>query len=249
MHLTFCASDFLCIRLFVHLTLCASDFLCIHLHVNVFMCAPLSMYPQLCACTPTVNTLVRHQTTSSESVSVDPTSGTLLLLDKHGYLHRADPSDTPPGYTLEGAPPAYVGPGRPLASHMDAAGDLVICDTLKGLTMLDREGRLSVLTNRVGLDSPLQPGTPLRYVNDLDIASDGAVVVGGFLERGVGAAFGGDRHHGAVAAAVLACLLLLYCMSTAAVVETQVYVAIGVYKQPHSRVHTSTILVAHTTHI
>lgn len=58
---------------------------------------------------------------------------------------------------------------------MDAHGNLVICDTLKGLTMLDREGHLSVLTNRVGLDSPLQPGTPLRYVNDLDIADDGAL--------------------------------------------------------------------------
>lgn len=114
-----------------------------------------------------------HHPTQPESVSVDHATGALLLLDKHGFLHRALPSDAHPGYVLHTQPPTYVGPGRPLASHMDSQGNLVICDTLKGLTMLDRQDRLSVLTNRVGLESAQGAGTLLRYVNDLDIAVDG----------------------------------------------------------------------------
>jgi hypothetical protein len=35
--------------------------------------------------------------------------------------------------------------------------------------------RLLVLANRASPDSPLQPGSPINYANDLDMAPDGKV--------------------------------------------------------------------------
>ncbi len=72
------------------------------------------------------------------------------MLDKYGYVHYAIPSTTTtddggvddggasgssnahPLYTLDTSrAPVYVGPGRPLAFHYDAHGNLIICDSLK----------------------------------------------------------------------------------------------------------------------
>lgn len=119
---------------------------------------------------------------SSETVVVSP-GGNLTLLDKYGYVYEAEPASKAPNavfpdeFVLDLPPRAYVGPGRPLGFHYDAHGNLIICDSLKGLTMLEKDtNRLVVLSNRVSPDSPIQPNSPLVYVNDLDIShQDGTI--------------------------------------------------------------------------
>jgi hypothetical protein len=58
--------------------------------------------------------------------------GSLYMLDKFGYMFKAERSPTQRfNYTLQPGPVAYVGPGRPLGFHFDSAGNLIICDSLK----------------------------------------------------------------------------------------------------------------------
>jgi sugar lactone lactonase YvrE len=58
--------------------------------------------------------------------------------------------------------------GRPLGLRFDPAGNLVVCDGLKGLLSIDRQGRISVLATEA-------EGTPIRAANNLDIARDGTI--------------------------------------------------------------------------
>ena len=130
-----------------------------------------------------------------ESVAVAP-DGTLWMLDKFGYAFTAT-VDAQDNYSLNTEPLAYIGPGRPLGFHHDAVGNLVVCDSLKGLMLLERCGgggsgstapadgkagatadigtssggpqwRLRCLANSAG-------GRPITYANDLDIAADGTI--------------------------------------------------------------------------
>lgn len=97
--------------------------------------------------------------------------GSLWMLDKWGYVWTAAGSGsggTADEYRLSDEPLHYMGPGRPLGFHFDAAGDLVVCDT-KGLMLLERGGtagaplRQRCLANSAG-------GRPIAYANDLDIS-------------------------------------------------------------------------------
>ncbi len=112
----------------------------------------------------------------TESVAVAP-DGTLWMLDKWGHAWTATASPTAEGgYELSPEPVAYIGPGRPLGFHHDAAGNLVVCDT-KGLLRLERTPsggnssssggqagwQLRCLANAAG-------GRPISYANDLDIS-------------------------------------------------------------------------------
>ena len=158
------------------------------------------------------NTLLRQhaqrlfegQVLGSESVAVDERDGTLWMLDRRGHLWSATPDvkaktgtagdgsgSSSSSYHLSLQPAAYVGPGRPLGFHEDSQGNLIICDSLKGLTLLERKengtdgsgggssssswGRLVVLANRASPKSLLRPGSLINYANDLDIASDGTI--------------------------------------------------------------------------
>lgn len=58
--------------------------------------------------------------------------------------------------------------GRPLGLAFDAAGNLVICDSVKGLISLSPDGKLSTLVTAVD-------GVPLNFTDDLDIARDGKI--------------------------------------------------------------------------
>lgn len=92
------------------------------------------------------------------------------MLDRYGYVLTA--ADVP-GAELTTV--AYVGPGRPLGFHLHNSS-IYICDSLKGLTKYDLEsGKLSILANAVSRASQIDPGSPISYANDLDIASDGTV--------------------------------------------------------------------------
>lgn len=67
---------------------------------------------------------------AAETVTEDPSTGSLLLPDKLGDVHlalrAADGS-----YSLQHPPLARMGPGRVLGSKLDAAGNLVMCDVFK----------------------------------------------------------------------------------------------------------------------
>ena len=134
--------------------------------------------------------LFEGQIRGAESVAVSP-DGTLVMLDKFGYVHRARRADdVGGGYALLPASALYIGPGRPLGFHVvDGGSAVVVCDSLKGLLRVNLdEGTITVMANSVAssageggpqVDGP-PPGArhtpdPISYANDLDIASDGTV--------------------------------------------------------------------------
>jgi hypothetical protein len=66
----------------------------------------------------------------AETITGDPTTGSLLLPDKLGAVHLAH--RLPNGsYSLQQKPLAQTGPGRVLGSKLDADGRLVMCDVSK----------------------------------------------------------------------------------------------------------------------
>eukprot|EP00747_Dinoflagellata_sp_TGD_P170373 gnl/TRDRNA2_/TRDRNA2_201771_c0_seq1.p1 gnl/TRDRNA2_/TRDRNA2_201771_c0~~gnl/TRDRNA2_/TRDRNA2_201771_c0_seq1.p1 ORF type:complete len:493 (+),score=64.50 gnl/TRDRNA2_/TRDRNA2_201771_c0_seq1:99-1577(+) len=117
----------------------------------------------------------------SESIAVAP-DGQMFMLDKFGYVHRADRSTGE--YVLSEAPPFYIGPGRPLGAQVVEGGaGLVVCDSLKGLLHVDlKTGSFRTLANQV-----TETGKPFHYANDLDVAPDGTVYfsssTAGIVER------------------------------------------------------------------
>lgn len=58
--------------------------------------------------------------------------------------------------------------GRPLGLHFDAAGNLIVCDSYKGLLAVDPAGSITVLVTEA-------EGVPFRFTDDVDIASDGTI--------------------------------------------------------------------------
>src|SRR5262249_11217076 len=72
--------------------------------------------------------------------------------------------------------------GRPLGLRFDPAGNLVVCDALKGLLSIDPQGRISVLATEA-------EGAPIRAPNNLDIAKDGTIYFSDSSTR-----FGIDQH-------------------------------------------------------
>ncbi|MFH1983460.1 MAG: SMP-30/gluconolactonase/LRE family protein [Pseudomonadota bacterium] len=58
--------------------------------------------------------------------------------------------------------------GRPLGMQFDAAENLIVCDSYKGLLSIAADGRITVL-------STAADGVPFRFTDDLDIAADGRI--------------------------------------------------------------------------
>ena len=130
--------------------------------------------------------LLEGQVHGAESVAVAP-DGTLLMLDKYAWLHRArqqEPraAEAAVEYTLlgaaQGVEPLYIGPGRPLGYHVVENGTaLVVCDSVKGLLWVHlKTGAITVLANRAHTTSGPQLGATSRggainYANDLDVVS------------------------------------------------------------------------------
>ena len=58
--------------------------------------------------------------------------------------------------------------GRPLGLQFDKNGNLIVCDSYKGLLSIDLNGRIKVLATSA-------EGIPFKFTNALDIASDGMI--------------------------------------------------------------------------
>jgi sugar lactone lactonase YvrE len=58
--------------------------------------------------------------------------------------------------------------GRPLGIDFDSKGNLIVADAFRGLLSINPEGTISEL-------STIADGVPIRYADDLDIASDGKI--------------------------------------------------------------------------
>jgi sugar lactone lactonase YvrE len=97
------------------------------------------------------------------------------MLSKFGGIFEA--FETPDGrFELNRTAKAWLGPGRPLGAAFDAQGNIIICDALKGILMLEKDtNRVVILTNRVSKSSPIDPDSPIQYANDLDVAKDGTI--------------------------------------------------------------------------
>ncbi|MDQ7018515.1 MAG: SMP-30/gluconolactonase/LRE family protein [Robiginitomaculum sp.] len=59
--------------------------------------------------------------------------------------------------------------GRPLGLEFDAAGNLIVADAYRGLLSINPAGDVTVLADKVS------DGSPIRYADDLDVASDGRI--------------------------------------------------------------------------
>jgi sugar lactone lactonase YvrE len=81
-------------------------------------------------------------------------------------------------FELSPEPVAWLGAGRPLgAAFLPTTGELLVCDALKGLLSLaPRARRPTLLANHVSASSSLDPGTPIRYCNDVAVSADGSIV-------------------------------------------------------------------------
>lgn len=96
-----------------------------------------------------------------EDVAVDA-QGRLYTGTADGRILRLNP--------VSGAEPELFADtgGRPLGLHFDAQGELWVADAWKGLLSVNPDGEVQVRVTEAG-------GKPLRFSNDLDIASDGRI--------------------------------------------------------------------------
>lgn len=74
--------------------------------------------------------------------------------------------------------------GRVLGFDFDAAGHLIAADAIRGLLSIDRAGKVTVLTDRVG-------GDPIRYADAVAVAADGMMYFSDASRRFAPAEWGG----------------------------------------------------------
>jgi sugar lactone lactonase YvrE len=86
--------------------------------------------------------------------------GRVYAATADGKVKRLAPDGKPEDFATTG--------GRPLGIRFDAAGSLIACDAAKGLVSIDPTGRVTVLATEA-------EGVPFGFIDNLDVASDGAV--------------------------------------------------------------------------
>lgn len=119
----------------------------------------------------TQSVLLVSNVSGSESATI-AVDGSLYMLDKFANVQRAV-YDASSGWKVEAEPVAYLGAGRPLGAHFDAQGNLIICDSIKGLLKLEAGTHaITFLATHMPVNGSSRP---ITYANDLDIASDGGV--------------------------------------------------------------------------
>lgn len=82
--------------------------------------------------------------------------------------------------------------GRPLGLEFAADGTLYVADAYRGLLAVDRNGHVTLLTDKV------EDGSPILYADDVDVAADGAVYFSDASTR-----FGAQAFCGTLPASVL----------------------------------------------
>jgi len=82
--------------------------------------------------------------------------------------------------------------GRPLGIEFGPDGRLFVADAYRGLLAIDEAGKVTVLTDKDGA------GAPIRYADDLDIASDGTIYF-----SDASAKFGAEANGGTLPASLL----------------------------------------------
>lgn len=83
--------------------------------------------------------------------------------------------------------------GRPLGLEFDKAGNLIVADAYHGLLSINPEGDITVLADKA------DDGSPIRFADDLDIASDGRIFFSDATTR-FGAKQSGGTLHGSLLA-------------------------------------------------
>jgi sugar lactone lactonase YvrE len=118
-----------------------------------------------------------------ECVARDP-SGRLYAGTHGGKIIRLEADGSKPVVFAETG-------GRPLGIAFAPSGDLMVADAFRGLLAVSPDGKVSLLTDRVG-------GTPVLYADDLDVARDGTVYFSDATMR-----FGARQWGGTLPASVL----------------------------------------------
>jgi sugar lactone lactonase YvrE len=103
--------------------------------------------------------LAEGQVKGPEDVAFDA-EGRLYAATATGRIVRLDAGGAPRDFADTG--------GRPLGLRFAPSGDLVVCDTYKGLLSVDPAGRVTVLATEA-------EGVPFRFTNNLDVTKDGVV--------------------------------------------------------------------------
>jgi sugar lactone lactonase YvrE len=92
-----------------------------------------------------------------------------LAFDAVGRVYAATADGKVVRLGANGAVEDYAATGgRPLGLRFDAGGSLVVCDLVKGLLAIDPARRVTVLATEAD-------GVPFAFINNVDIASDGAI--------------------------------------------------------------------------
>lgn len=94
-----------------------------------------------------------------EDVAFDA-QGRLYASTADGKVVRLGPAGETEDFVVTG--------GRPLGLRFDPRGNLIVCDSLKGLLSVDPGGRM------VGRATEAE-GVPFRFTDNLDVARDGAI--------------------------------------------------------------------------
>ena len=121
--------------------------------VPMVMEGPLAPNERLARARP----VARGEIYGPEDVDVDA-EGRLYAALEDGRVVRIGPDGTVEDWLNTG--------GRPLGIDFDPAGNLVICDAVRGLLSAAPDGAVTVLATEAG-------GRPFGFTDDVDVASDG----------------------------------------------------------------------------
>jgi sugar lactone lactonase YvrE len=111
-----------------------------------------------------------------EDVALDG-DGYLYAATHGGWIVRLDPDGTHPVNWVDTG-------GRPLGIDFDASGRLLVADAFRGLLSIGRDAKVMVLADEAD-------GIPIRYADDVDVASDGKVYFSDASSRFAAAEWGG----------------------------------------------------------
>lgn len=111
----------------------------------------------------------------AESVGIRTNSSSvnqLVMLDKYGYLHLAQPNGE---YLMSSNHPLpFIGPGRPLGFEFLDKDTMIVADSLKGLVQIKFQDTKQDALSQADVDVSIltntaEDGSIINYVNDVDI--------------------------------------------------------------------------------